>query len=210
MEEFMTQLFNSWEELYSLFGIWSLALAGVTYLIMIPTNIGFKKLFTLGKESEVKERLRKVISAVLVFIIAGAVTALFVGVIKKTHVTFDIIYQGAIPCGIIAKLIHWLVKLINELGLQVVLLAIAQTKKVQIYIKGLGVDDITYQICLDYVKKNFSKDFDYDSIENDAQLKATKIAELETKLKGFVKEPKVTATKLIAYILNGNKEDSLE
>jgi len=210
METFMTQLFDSWKELYAIFGIWSLALAVVTFLLMIPANIGIKKLFALGKASEVKERARKTLSAILVFIIAGLAIAFFVGVIKKTHITFEIVYQGAIPCGIIAKLIHWLWKLIKELGFDVVLIAIAQTRKVQTYIKGFGVDSITYQICLDYVKKNFGKEFDYTSIDNDAQYKATKIAELETKLKGFVKEPKVIATKLIDYILNGNEEGNLE
>jgi len=203
MDYFLDKMLESWNKIYSLFGLWALALVGLTFLIMIPINCGFTKLFAKGGLTEIKSRTRKLISSIMVFVIAGGVIALFTIAVAKCELNFDLIYQGAIPCGLLAMLLRAAYKFIRDVGLAPFLKAIAESKSFDNMLKDFNLDDLSKTIIKDYIN-NKLKDIDLSQIDNLIQAENTYISELAIRLTGFTKDPKDIAIKLVKQFMGVN------
>jgi|GEM_PF-5299542 hypothetical protein len=204
MDYVINELVTNWQKLFSIYGWWSFALVGVSFALMLPVNYGFSKLFAVAGVTALKERLRKVITSLFVFVIAGGTIAAFTVAVAKNELSFSIVYQGSIPCAILAMLVWSLYKLIRDVGIKPVLKAIADSKEF-----GKRLDEIIPDPNL----KNIVKEYIDQKLETVETIDLEKRAveeiqigkELAVKLTGLVDDPKDAVDKLMNVFFKGRE-----
>lgn len=214
MDTFIVQFTDNLIKLKNMFGWWALALVGATFLVMLPINFSLKKLFALGKESVVKNRFRKVLASALVFVVSGGLIAAFLVYIDKTAITFDIIYQGAIPCSAAAMLINYVYKFIRDTGfegLKQLFIAVAKSNQFKNATDKLIPDKYISSLIRTYVEES-TKDIDTSDVnkfmENVTKQNTTIIKNIEAKVTGFVDNPKQTALDVLKAFIEAKKSIS--
>lgn len=200
IEQFTDNLFK----LKSLFGWWSLALVFVTFALMLPINFGLKKLFALGKESVTKNRIRKNLSFCLVFVVAGGLIATYLTLVAKAEITFDIIYQGAIPCAVTAMLVNSVYKFIRDTGIEGIkklIKAIVESNAFKTAVKKAIPDKNLSNVIQSYIIQK-TKDIDISDLNSFLKQNTALINDISYKVSGFVENPKLTAIEILTAYVN--------
>lgn len=94
------------------YGWWSLLLVLITFLIMIPINLLITKLFS-KTTSESMERLRKTISSVSVFVVAFAISYIYVAIFEVETTAADV-FGNSLPIAVLAMGLWSVVKLARD------------------------------------------------------------------------------------------------
>lgn len=183
MEE---QILGYISELFTSFGYWFIALIFANFLIMLPIAWGLSKGFSKIK-SDAANRLRKVLTSLCVFIVAGGcITALCAILYKPLDINFILI--NVVPCGGCAMLLWSIVKIIRDCGFKTLLSLIANSNTVKKLLKKIPVSNdvktAIYDNLCDLVK---------NSDGDNAELVISKSLELTNRasqmLQGFVENP---------------------
>lgn len=194
MEE---QILGYISELFTSFGYWFIALVFANFLIMLPIAWGLSKAFAKSK-SDVANRLRKLLTSLSVFVVAGGCITALCAILHKP-LDFHFILVNVIPCGGCAMLIWSVVKIIRDFGFKALLELIANSNTVKKLLKQIPVDKdiknaVYTQLC-DLVK---------NSDGENAKLVVEKSLELTTRaeqmLQGFVENPKEVAKKFVEVL----------
>lgn len=130
-------VFDNCSLLFDYFGWYSILLVVATTGIMIPINMLYKKLM----KTESLERLRKVVSALSVYVIALALIAFFTGVVVKEPITAGYLFSAMLPCGLLAQLLWAVIKVIKDYGIEPIIKSIAQSKEAKQWFVSLGLDE---------------------------------------------------------------------
>lgn len=159
MEQFLMYV----EKLYTTFGAWALAMIAVTFLVMIPINIGVKALFNLVIEKKLVknenatttelERLRKMSSTVIVFIVAIVVLYLFEWIFGSKNYDFSYVLANCFPIGVCSMALWSIVKSIKQVGFEPVITWIASKLETSGHIsKLLSAIDIDENVKVEIYK----------------------------------------------------------
>ena len=97
--DFTTRMFEEAKLLFTYFGYWTFALILGVFLIMIPIGFAYRKLF----KKDSLDRLRKVVSALSVYVISAGLISLFTAFVIKEPLTASYIFNTALPCGFLAQ-----------------------------------------------------------------------------------------------------------
>ena len=195
--EYSKLLFNS-------FGWYSICLVVATTLIMIPVSILLKKIF----KSEGTQRLRKTISAVMVYAVSLGVVASVTAIFKLRVITFDYLISTCIPVGLLAMFLWAIIKIVRDYGFKPLLKLITKSKAWKEGIYDLGVD----KKVVDLVIKNadeYLKDIDITKAENLLESTTVLSRKIAIEINGFVgEEGNVTeiTNKLVNAILKKYKK----
>ena len=195
--EYSKLLFNS-------FGWYSICLVVATTLIMIPVSILLKKIF----KSEGTQRLRKTISAVMVYAVSLGVVASVTAIFKLRVITFDYLISTCIPVGLLAMFLWAIIKIVRDYGFKQLLKLITKSKAWKEGIYDLGVD----KKVVDLVIKNadeYLKDIDITKAENLLESTTVLSRKIAIEINGFVgEEGNVTeiTNKLVNAILKKYKK----
>lgn len=192
MEQFLLYV----EKLYSNFGWWALLIVAVVTALMIPTNIGVKALFNLAVSSTEKstkleesvkttriqqiERIRKVVSSLVVFVIAIVVLYLFEWIFGSKNYNFSYIISASLPTGICSMFVWALIKAIKDIGIVPVITKIAETLETSGYLSKLlasiDMDETTKKIIYEFIKDKVNKYANGDSAKVEEYLSSTSLA----------------------------------
>lgn len=195
--EYSKLLFNS-------FGWYSICLVVATTLIMIPVSILLKKIF----KSEGTQRLRKTISAVMVYAVSIGVVAAVTAIFKLRVITFDYLISTCIPVGLLAMFLWAIIKIVRDYGFKPLLKLITKSKAWKEGIYDLGVD----KKVVDLVVKNadeYLKDIDITKAENLLESTTALSRRIAIEINGFIgEEGNVTeiTNKLVNAILKKYKK----
>lgn len=190
--------------LFSSFGWYSVCLVVATTLIMIPVSILLKKIF----KSEGTQRLRKTISAIMVYGVALGVVAAVTAIFKLRVITFDYLISTCIPVGLLAMFLWAIIKIVRDYGFKPLLKLITKSKAWKEGIYDLGVD----KKVVDLVIKNadeYLKDIDITKAENLLESTTALSRKIAIEINGFVgEEGNVTeiTNKLVNAILKKYKK----
>lgn len=141
------------DQVFQAYGWWSLLLVLLTFGLMIPINLLVKKLFEKSI-SEPMDRLRKTISSGLVYVVAFALSYIYVAIFK-VETTAAIVFGNSLPVAVLAMGLWSVVKLARDGAIKPLL------KKYQDPVKAklkeiTGVDakiiDNIYGKLVEYVK----------------------------------------------------------
>lgn len=207
MDTFIVQFTDNIIKLKDMFGWWALALIGATFLIMIPINYALKKLFGLGKENVIKNRIRKVLASALVFPVAGGLIVAFLAFINKTVIAFNVVYQGAIPCAVAAMLLNSIYKFIRDTGIEgikQIFTAIANSNVFKTAANKLIPDKHISSLIQNYISEQ-TKDIDTSNLSDFLKHNTSLIDNVATKVSGFVDNPKQTAIDVLTAFVSAQK-----
>jgi len=170
-------MFEEAKLLFTYFGYWTFALILGVFLIMIPIGFAYRKLF----KKDSLDRLRKVVSALSVYVISAGLISLFTAFVIKESLTASYIFNTALPCGFIAQFLWAMFKFARDYGFMPLLSKIAQSKEFANTLKSFGINEKIISIITDQVKH-----IDVSTLD-DFIAKETEIAtKLRTELNGFV------------------------
>lgn len=167
--------------LFSYFGWYSILLVIGTTLLMIPINLLYKKI--MAKDN--LERLRKVVSAISVYIVSLALVAFFTGVVIKAPLTAEYLFGATLPCGLLSMLLWAVIKIVRDYGILPIIKIITENKEAKKWITDLGLNSSVVSLIIDNINKYLSNT-DTKTIE-DVVAKTTEINELiKQYISGFV------------------------
>lgn len=124
--------------LFTLYGWWFIALVGATFGIMLLVNWGIKKAFSKAT-SEQAQRIRKVVSSLCVYIVAGIVIVI-ANLIAKHSFDFNFVLVNCIPVGALAMVVWAIVKVVRDLGFSKLIELIAKSNTIKSMLKKLPID----------------------------------------------------------------------
>lgn len=167
--------------LFEYFGLFSLLLVLGTFLLMIPLNIVYKKIM----KTQSLSRLRKVLSALSVYLVAMGLIALFTAVVIKKPVTFSYVASTSLPCGFLAQTLWTIIKFVRDYGFAPLVAKATQNKEFLAQLEELGVSKKLVNIILDNAQSYLN-----DKNIKDLDTYTTKELELSNKIRseltGFV------------------------
>lgn len=177
--------------LFTLYGWWFIALVGATFGIMLLVNWGIKKAFSKAT-SEQAQRIRKVVSSLCVYIVAGIVIVI-ANLIAKHSFDFNFVLVNCIPVGALAMVVWAIVKVVRDLGFSKLIELIAKSKTIKNLLAKLPIDkevaNTIYDKLIDAID---------ESKGDNAEIVATKETELlsmaSSMLSGFVDAEQISTT----------------
>lgn len=164
------------------FGIYSLLLVAITYTLMIPLNILYKNIMKVEK----LERLRKLLSAMSVYLVAMLVVDIFTMIFSNDKISFLYVFASSIPVGFLSQVLWSLTKFVKDYGWMPLVAKIAQSNEFKNALKKLGVDKRLISLLSDNVRNVDVKTLD-EFIKDEVRYSA----EIRSKLAGFVESEKM-------------------
>lgn len=175
--DFTTRMFEEAKLLFTYFGYWTFALILGVFLLMLPIGFAYRKLF----KKDSLQRLRKVVSALSVYVVSAGLISLFTAFVIKEPLTASYIFNTALPCGFLAQFLWAIFKFVRDYGFMPLLSKIAQSKEFANTLKSFGINEKIISIITDQVKH-----IDVSTLD-EFIAKETEIAtKLRTELNGFV------------------------
>lgn len=190
-------VFDNCALLFDYFGWYSILLVVATTGIMIPINMLYKKLM----KTESLERLRKVVSALSVYVVALALIAFFTGVVVKEPITASYLFSAMLPCGLLAQLLWAVIKVIKDYGIEPIIKSIAQSKEAKQWFISLGLDEGLVDTIMTRID-NYLKNVNASTLDDVVAQETILYQDLKNKLAGFVDNDKINdvATKIIEQV----------
>lgn len=185
----MEKLLEDAKMLFELFGWYAILLVLATTLVMIPVNIGYKKLI----KKEELSRLRKTISSVSVFVVAGLLVAFCTGVILRQPITLTYLIASGSCCGSLSMTLWAIIKLVRDAGWKPIAKAIANSKEAKAWLVEVGVSSKLVDAVTEKVKA-YMKDKNIVSLEDYLQKETDIIGQLRLQVAGFVTSENVHKT----------------
>ena len=177
--------------LFSSYGYWALALVGATFALMIPINILIKTLFKKAKSTETT-RLRKTLSAVAVYVVAGGVLAC-ANLILRAPFDIKYILVSCVPVGGLAMVMWAVFKFTRDLGFSWLVKMLAKSKTIKEKLKSLPLDNdvamTIYNKLVELVKESKGEN---SQIVEKKQVELLEMA--SSMLNGFVEADRVSST----------------
>lgn len=176
-------------QLFTIYGWWSIALVGINFLLMIPINFGLKKAFAKST-SESASRIRKTLSSVLVFVVAGIVITIADLIF---HIKFDIsfILINCVPVGALSMIVWATYKFVRDCGGKALLNVIFKSNSIKKLLKKLPLDNkvavAIYNKLVDMVKEGNG-----DNAEIVVKKEQQLVNIASTLLNGFVEVENIT------------------
>lgn len=195
--DYITVIFNDAKLLFEYFGWYSILLVVGVFGLMIPLNLLYKKV--MKKES--LNRLRKLISALSVYVVSLGLIALFTGVVIKAPLTTSYLIGATIPCGFLAQMLWAIVKVVRDYGLDPILKSVAESKQAKAWITNLGLSDDLVKTITASVDKYLSS-VDAKTFEDVVNQEINIRNDLKVKLAGFVAEANMdeAVTKMVETV----------
>lgn len=126
---FINKCFGAWTNLFETYGWWTAAIVGATVLLMIPINCLVKACFK-KTTSDALQRLRKVISGLLVYAVSIGMLYLYQWLIaKEPDYSFILVASNFVYVGTLAMLAWAIMKAVWQIGLWPILLPIVKAIK---------------------------------------------------------------------------------
>lgn len=190
-------VFDNCALLFEYFGWYSILLVVATTGIMIPINMLYKKLM----KTEPLERLRKVVSALSVYVVALALIAFFTGVVVRQPITASYLFSAMLPLGLLAQVLWAIIKVIKDYGIEPILKSIAQSKEAKQWFVNLGLDEGLVNTIMTRID-NYLKNVNVSTLDDVVAQETILYQDLKNKLAGFVDNDKIdeTATKIIEQV----------
>lgn len=182
----MEKLLEDAKMLFELFGWYAILLVLATTLIMIPINIGYKKLI----KKEELSRLRKTISSVSVFVVAGLLLAFCTGVILRQPITLTYLLASSSCCGSLSMTLWAIIKLVRDYGFAPILKAVANSKEAKAWLKELGVSETLVTLISKNVG-NYMKEKNIASLDEYVRNELVIANQIRVQLNGFVANEKI-------------------
>ena len=190
-------VFDNCALLFDYFGWYSILLVVATTGIMIPINMLYKKLM----KTEPLERLRKVVSALSVYVVALALIAFFTGVVVRQPITASYLFSAMLPLGLLAQVLWAIIKVIKDYGIEPILKSITQSKEAKQWFVSLGLDEGLVNTIMTRID-NYLKNVNVSTLDDVVAQETILYQDLKNKLAGFVDNDKIdeTATKIIEQV----------
>lgn len=190
-------VFDNCALLFEYFGWYSILLVVATTGIMIPINMLYKKLM----KTEPLERLRKVVSALSVYVVALALIAFFTGVVVRQPITASYLFSAMLPLGLLAQVLWAIIKVIKDYGIEPILKSITQSKEAKQWFVNLGLDEGLVNTIMTRID-NYLKNVNVSTLDDVVAQETILYQDLKNKLAGFVDNDKIdeTATKIIEQV----------
>lgn len=190
-------VFNNCALLFEYFGWYSILLVVGTTGLMIPLNLLYKKIMKKDSFS----RLRKIVSALSVYVIALGLVAFFTGVVVKQPITASYLFSAMLPCGLLAQVLWAVIKVIKDYGIAPIVKSIAQSKEAKKWIVDLGLDESLVNTIMTRID-NYLANVNATTFEDVVAQETIIYQDLKNKLAGFIDNSKLdeTATKILEQI----------
>lgn len=190
-------VFNNCALLFEYFGWYSILLVVGTTGLMIPLNLLYKKI--MKKDS--LSRLRKVVSALSVYVVALGLVAFFTGVVVKQPITVSYLFSAMLPCGLLAQVLWAVIKVIKDYGIAPIVKSIAQSKEAKKWIVDLGLDESLVNTIMTRID-NYLANANATTFEDVVAQETIIYQDLKNKLAGFIDNSKLdeAATKILEQI----------
>lgn len=190
-------VFDNCALLFEYFGWYSILLVIGTTGLMIPLNLLYKKI--MKKDS--LSRLRKVVSALSVYVVALGLVAFFTGVVVKQPITASYLFSAMLPCGLLAQVLWAVIKVIKDYGIAPIVKSIAQSKEAKKWIVDLGLDESLVNTIMTRIDK-YLANANATTFEDVVAQETIIYQDLKNKLAGFIDNSKLdeAATKIIEQI----------
>lgn len=190
-------VFDNCALLFEYFGWYSIFLVVATTGIMIPINMLYKKLM----KTESLERLRKVVSALSVYVIALALIAFFTGVVVKEPITAGYLFSAMLPLGLLAQVLWAVIKVVKDYGVAPILKSIAQSKEAKQWFVSLGLDEGLADTIMTRID-NYLKNVNASTLDDVVAQETILYQDLKNKLSGFIDNDKINevSTKIIEQV----------
>ena len=202
-------VFDNCALLFEYFGWYSILLVIGTTGLMIPLNLLYKKI--MKKDS--LSRLRKVVSALSVYVVALGLVAFFTGVVVKQPITASYLFSAMLPCGLLAQVLWAVIKVIKDYGIAPIVKSIAQSKEAKKWIVDLGLDESLVNTIMTRIDK-YLANANATTFEDVVAQETIIYQDLKNKLAGFIDNSKLdeAATKIIEQIKSKypNKKNETE
>lgn len=134
-QEVLKRLLGFITGLYYNYGWWSLAIIGVTTLLMIPINMLIKVCFKKGEKNVALVRLRKALSSISAYGVAIGVLYLYEWLVPEALMispktfSFIILAEDVLSTGTSAMIAWWGIKLIRDIGIKPIVLKIVESNE---------------------------------------------------------------------------------
>jgi hypothetical protein len=182
----MEKMIEEAKMLFEHFGWYAVLLVLGTTLLMIPINMGYKKLM---KKDELN-RLRKTMSSVSVFVVAGLLVAFCTGVILREGITLSYLIASSSCCGSLSMVLWAVIKLVRDYGFAPILNAVANSKEAKAWLKELGVSETLVAL----ISKNvgsYMKEKNIASLDEYVKNELVIANQIRVQLNGFVANEKI-------------------
>lgn len=179
-------VFDNCALLFEYFGWYSIFLVVATTGIMIPINMLYKKLM----KTESLERLRKVVSALSVYVVALALIAFFTGVVVKEPITAGYLFSAMLPLGLLAQVLWAVIKVVKDYGVAPILKSIAQSKETKQWFVSLGLDEGLADTIMTRID-NYLKNVNASTLDDVVAQETILYQDLKNKLSGFIDNDKI-------------------
>lgn len=190
-------VFDNCALLFEYFGWYSILLVIGTTGLMIPLNLLYKKI--MKKDS--LSRLRKVVSALSVYVVALGLVAFFTGVVVKQPITSSYLFSAMLPCGLLAQVLWAVIKVIKDYGIAPIVKSIAQSKEAKKWIVDLGINESLVNTIMTRID-NYLSNVNATTFEGVVAQETVIYQDLKNKLAGFVDATKLdeAATKILEQV----------
>lgn len=190
-------VFDNCALLFEYFGWYSILLVIGTTGLMIPLNLLYKKI--MKKDS--LSRLRKVVSALSVYVVALGLVAFFTGVVVKQSITASYLFSAMLPCGLLAQVLWAVIKVIKDYGIAPIVKSIAQSKEAKKWIVDLGINESLVNTIMTRID-NYLSNVNATTFEGVVAQETVIYQDLKNKLAGFVDATKLdeAATKILEQV----------
>lgn len=190
-------VFNNCALLFEYFGWYSILLVVGTTGLMIPLNLLYKKIMKKDSFS----RLRKIVSALSVYVIALGLVAFFTGVVVKQPITASYLFSAMLPCGLLAQVLWAVIKVIKDYGIAPIVKSIAQSKEAKKWMVDLGINESLVNTIMTRID-NYLSNVNATTFEDVVAQETVIYQDLKNKLAGFVDATKLdeAATKILEQV----------
>lgn len=190
-------VFDNCALLFEYFGWYSILLVIGTTGLMIPLNLLYKKI--MKKDS--LSRLRKIVSALSVYVIALGLVAFFTGVVVKQPITVSYLFSAMLPCGLLAQALWAVIKVIKDYGIAPIVKSIAQSKEAKQWMVDLGINESLVNTIMTRID-NYLSNVNATTFEDVVAQETVIYQDLKNKLAGFVDATKLdeAATKILEQV----------
>lgn len=190
-------VFDNCALLFEYFGWYSILLVIGTTGLMIPLNLLYKKI--MKKDS--LSRLRKVVSALSVYVVALGLVAFFTGVVVKQSITASYLFSAMLPCGLLAQVLWAVIKVIKDYGIAPIVKSIAQSKEAKQWMVDLGINESLVNTIMTRID-NYLSNVNATTFEDVVAQETVIYQDLKNKLAGFVDATKLdeAATKILEQV----------
>lgn len=176
-------------QIYTVYGYWCIAIVLATFAIMCVVNFALTKAFSKCQNTALV-RLRKTLSSVLVFVVAG-LSLTIANLILKYKLDFKFIALNSVPVAGLSMILWAVVKVVRDMGIKPILEAIANSKTARNILKQIPLDKKLVNAVFDNLVSHIES-----SNGDNAEIVAKKQAELksmaQTLLNGFVETEKLS------------------